>query len=572
MPPIRGRGQQKTLTKTYRNVFTSSLYIASVKAAGSNQPLTANPSSTQESVLLFPNLSDTSIEGEHPPLSTETYLAFDLGAESGRTVAGSFDGERLSLREVHRFANEPVLAGGTLHWDVLRLYLEIKRGLAKACSEARHSGTEVASLGIDAWAVDFGLLGRDGALLGLPRHYRDHGNDGILEKAFEIVPKERIYRRTGIQFLQFNTLYQLLALKQHGSPLLDSAETLLFLPDLFHYWLTGAKTTEYSMASSSQFCDPHPRTWASDLLSAFGLSPSLPPPILEAGEEVGRLTSAAAEELSLPRLKVIAPAEHDTGSAIVAVPAENPHFAYISSGTWSLVGIETPVPLITEETLAHNFTNEGGVLGTNRLLKNVMGLWLVQECRRAWTSAGSPYDYAELTRLAEDAAGFVSLVEPDSSRFFAPVSMPDALGEFCRETGQPVPETPGAFVRCSLESLALKYRWTIEKLEFLRNEAIQTVHIVGGGSQNRLLCQFTANALERPVVAGPVEATAAGNLLLQMKGKDRLRSLSEARDVVRRSFSLETYWPEPQSASAWQRGYERFLELRERPLSENSKT
>ena len=489
-------------------------------------------------------------------MATEVYLAFDLGAESGRTVTGQFDGERLSLEETHRFANEPVKTGETLHWDALRLFHEIKKGLSQSVAQASQSGTEIAGMSVDAWAVDFGLIGRNGSLLGNPRHYRDHGNDGVMEDAFGIVPRKTIYERTGIQFLQFNTLYQLLALKRQNSPLLDHAETLLFLPDLFHYWLTGAKTTEYSMASSSQFSDPRTRGWATDLLSAFGLPTHLVPSILEAGEEIGTLTASVAQELGSRRLPVIACAEHDTGSAIVAVPATSPNFAYISSGTWSLMGIETHSPIIDARTLAHNFTNEGGVLGTNRLLKNVMGLWLVQECRRHWAKEGRHYDYNELTRLAEASPPFAALIEPDDARFFAPVSMPDAIADYCRETGQRVPGDVGAFVRCGLESLALKYRWVLERLEELREGRISTVHIVGGGSQNRLLCQFAADALARPVIAGPVEATAAGNLLMQLKGNNRIHSLEDAREVVRHSFDLLTYLPRPEMAQRWQEAYE----------------
>ncbi|MCS6775979.1 MAG: rhamnulokinase family protein [Chloroherpetonaceae bacterium] len=486
------------------------------------------------------------------------FLAFDLGAESGRGVIGFFDGTRLRLEEVHRFPNGPVRAGDTLYWDVLRLFSEIRQGLGQAVAR---SGRDLAGVGIDTWGVDFGLLGRDDRLLGNPRHYRDHGNDGILEEAFAVVPREQIFERTGIQFLQFNTLFQLLALRRMGSPLLDVAQTLLFMPDLLNFWLTGVKVSEFSIASTSQMLDPRQRRWATDLLEAFGLPTHILTEILAPGSAIGPLRSDIAAECGCHGLTVFAPAEHDTGSAVVAVPATDADSAYISSGTWSLMGIELPEPRISEATRNANFTNEGGACGTIRLLKNIMGLWLVQSCRRVWARQGQEYDYSELTEQAAAAPSFGPVLEPDDVSFLAPDDMTAAIDAFCRRTGQTPPQGIGATVRCCLESLALKYRWVLEQLEAFRGQQITTIHIVGGGTQNRLLCQLTADATGRPVVAGPVEATAIGNILMQAMGRGHIRSLDEARQVVRNSCPLQTYEPAAHR-DAWDAAYARYLELR----------
>ncbi|HZO90084.1 MAG TPA: rhamnulokinase family protein [Chthonomonadaceae bacterium] len=487
------------------------------------------------------------------------FLAFDLGAESGRGVVGFFDGERLRLEDVHRFPNGGVRVLDTLHWDVLCLFAELKRGLGMAV--AAH-GRDFAGIGLDTWGVDFGLLGRDDRLLGNPRHYRDHGNDGMLEAAFAIVPREQIFARTGIQFMQLNTLYQLLALKTQNSPLLDMAQTLLMMPDLFNFWLTGEKSTEFSIATTTQFYDPQGRVWATDLLGRLGLPTHLLTEIVPTATPIGALRDDIAAEAGCGPIPVIAPAEHDTGSAVVAVPASTPDYAYISSGTWSLMGIETPEPRISEQTLAANFTNEGGACGTIRLLKNIMGLWLVQECRRSWARQGQEYSYADLAARAAASPPFVSLIEPDDRAFLAPSDMVAEIRAFCARTGQPEPADVGATIRCCLESLALKYRWVLERLEEFRSAHIETIHIVGGGTQNQLLCQLTADATRRTVIAGPVEATAIGNVLMQAMGRGQIGSLEQAREVVRRSFELITYTPAG-DASAWDAAYARFLALRE---------
>jgi rhamnulokinase len=486
------------------------------------------------------------------------FLAFDLGAESGRGVIGLFDGEKLRLEDAHRFANSPVRLLDTLYWDALRLFADLKRGLGIAV--AAH-GKDFAGVGIDTWGVDFGLLGRNDTLLGNPRHYRDHGNDDMMDVAFQMVPRHQIFARTGIQFMQFNTLIQLLALKTWKSPHLEGAETLLMMPDLFNFWFTGQKTTEFSIASTTQMLDPTTRTWALDLLDRFDLPTNLLTDIVPTGTTIGTLRADIADEAGCGPIPIVAPAEHDTGSAIVAVPAADPDYAYISSGTWSLMGIETREPRISDQTRSANFTNEGGACGTIRLLKNIMGLWLVQECRRNWTRQGKEYSYADLAEMASAAPPFVSLIEPDDVAFLSPTDMTEEIRRFCARTDQPAPDDVGATVRCCLESLALKYRWTMERLEEFRGKRIDTIHIVGGGTQNRLLCQLAADATQRTVIAGPVEATAIGNVLMQAMGRGHIASLEQAREVVRRSFDLVNYTPKGNSAD-WEQAYARFLALR----------
>lgn len=485
------------------------------------------------------------------------FLAFDLGAESGRAVTGFFDGAKLRLQDVHRFPTGGIRIVDTLHWDALRLYAEMKRGLAMAV-EAH--GADFTGIGIDTWAVDFGLLGKDDVLLGNPRHYRDHANDAMREAAFEIVPRETIYARTGIQFLQFNTLYQLLSLQKAGSPLLEKAQTLLMMPDLFHFWLTGVKTTEWTNATSTQLVDPETRTWADDLIAAFQFPRHIFTEIVPAATSLGPLRPEIATEAGCGSVQVIAPGTHDTASAIVAVPASTADYAYISSGTWSLVGIETPSPIISAATAEADFTNEGGVCGTIRLLKNVMGLWLVQECRRSFARLNADYSYATLAKLAEQSPSFGPLIDPDAPAFLAPDDMVESINAFCARTGQNPPDSVGCYIRCCLESLALKYRWVIEHLEAVRGRRIDTIHVVGGGTQNRLLCQLTADATRRTVIAGPVEATAIGNVLMQALGTGHIGSLAEARAVVRASFELETYTPTLE-ADRWHAAYARFLKL-----------
>jgi rhamnulokinase len=486
-------------------------------------------------------------------MATKNILAFDLGAESGRAVLGRFDGGRLSLEVAHRFPNGAVRTLDALHWDVLRLYGEMLAGLRRC--QAEKGGVD--SLGVDTWGVDFALLGRGGTLLGNPRHYRDPHTEVVMELAFARVPREEVFRQTGIQFMRFNTLFQLLALQRDRSPLLDVAETLLFIPDLFHWLFTGIKVNEVTDASTSQMYDPTARGWAYGLVEAFGLPRQVLGTLVQPGTVLGPLRASVAAETGVSPVPVVAPASHDTAAAVAAVPAQGEAWAYISSGTWSLMGAELPAPLISEQVRAYNFTNEAGFGGTTRFLKNIAGLWLVQECRRSWERAGKSYDYDELTRLAGAAPPFVSLVDPDDASFHLPADMPAALGEFCRRTGQPVPSEPDAVVRCALESLALRYRWVLARLEELLGRRLDVVHVVGGGSRNGLLCQLTADACDRPVLAGPVEATAIGNVLVQAIGLGVLGSLAQGREVVRQSFEVRTY--EPQAPARWEEPYRRFL-------------
>jgi rhamnulokinase len=500
-------------------------------------------------------------------MSTKKILAFDLGAESGRGLVASFDGERLGLEVVYRFPNGAVPTLDTLHWDVLGLWREMLTGLRKA--EAEHG--RLASMGVDTWGVDFAFLGKDGNLLGNPRHYRDPHTETIMDAAFAKVPRAEIFRRTGIQFMRFNSLYQLLAMMRDRSPLLDMAETMLFIPDLFHYWMTGIKANEYTNASTSQMIDPAARTWARDLVRAFSIPERILGTLIQPGTVLGPLRPSVAAHAGVASIPVIAPATHDTAAAVAAVPASGDSWAYISSGTWSLMGVETKTPKTDEATLQVNFTNEGGVgsgpptpsgrgvggEGSIRLLKNIMGLWLVQECRRAWERAGVTYDYAALMKMAEGATPFASIVNPDDASFMLPTSMPAAIGEYCKKTRQPAPTEPGDVVRCALESLALRYRWVLERLEALVGKRLDMIHIVGGGCQNTLLCQLTADACNRQVIAGPVEATAIGNVLVQAIGLGLLGSLSDGRAVVRRSFEVHTY--DPREPARWEEPYRRFL-------------
>lgn len=488
-------------------------------------------------------------------MSTQKILAIDLGAESGRGLIGAFDGERITLEVVHRFPNGGVPTLDTLHWDVLGLWREMLTSLRKA--EAEHG--PLASVGVDTWGVDFAFLGRDGALLGNPRHYRDPHTETIMDAAFAKVSRAEIFRQTGIQFMRFNTLFQILALMRDRSPLLDLAETMLFIPDLFHYWMTGIKVNEYTDASTSQMIDPGTRTWARDLIRKFAIPERILGTLVQPGTVLGPLRPSVAASAGVTSIPVIAPATHDTAAAVAAVPAEGDSWAYISSGTWSLMGVETRTPQTDERTLRVNFTNEGGVGGTIRLLKNIMGLWLVQECRRAWERAGVTYDYSALMKMAESATPFVSIVNPDDQAFMLPTSMPTAIAEFCRRTGQPAPEEPGQVIRCALESLALRYRWVLERLEELVGKKLKTIHIVGGGCQNTLLCQLAADACDRQVVAGPVEATAVGNVLVQAIGLGSLGSLADGRAVVRRSFEVRSY--EPRQHDRWAEPYQRFLQM-----------
>lgn len=483
-------------------------------------------------------------------------LAFDYGASSGRAMLGQFDGNRLSLSEMHRFANEPVMVGDSLYWDILRLFHEMKQGILKTAASGHK---EIASIGIDTWGVDFGLLDSSGGLLGNPYHYRDSRTEGMIEEACRIVRRQEIYATTGIAFQVFNSLYQLFSMKFRKSPLLEKASTMLFTPDLLRYFLTGEKSSEFTIASTSQMLDARTRSWAGELLDKLGIPRNILTQIIDAGTVAGKLTSGVAGELGVGRVPVVAVAEHDTGSAVVSVPAVEGKYAYLSSGTWSLLGVESAVPVINDSAFKLNYTNEGGYNKTTRLLKNIMGLWIYQECKRTWDKSGETVSFDELEEGAVNAEAFAAFIDPDDSSFFSPGRMPSKIQDYCRKTGQKVPETKPQIVRCIMESLAMTYRKAVEGLEKVVGYSLPVLHIVGGGCKNTLLSQFTANAIARPVIAGPVEATATGNLMAQLLALGEVKSLKEGRLIVRNSFPSVEYTPE--NKAGWDAAYERFLNI-----------
>lgn len=493
------------------------------------------------------------------------YLAIDLGASSGRHVAGLFDGERLDLQEMYRFENGPVAVGRHMHWDLLGQWSHILAGLRAARIQAKEQQLgHIGSVGVDTWGVDFGLLGRDDTLLGNPYHYRDPRTQGMMQRAFETVSREEIFAETGLQFMEINSLYQLLAMQLSRSPLLEVAESLLMMPDLFHWLLTGEKANEMTDVSTSQMYNPQTGTWSTKLIEKFGFPPHLFGQIVQPGTKLGPLQSTVAKETGLRDVQVVLPGTHDTASAVLAVPAASvpgmqPDWCYISSGTWSLMGVELSQPIINETCSRLNFTNEGGVGGTTRLLKNIAGLWLVQECRRIWKQDGRDYSWDYLSRIASESAPLVSVINPDDPRLIAPEHMPHMIAQLCEESGQTRPATNGAVIRCALESLALKYRQVLGNLEELVGRRIETIHIVGGGTQNELLCQMAADACHRTVIAGPIEATAIGNVMMQAVAAGDVGSIAEARQIVRASFNVEEY--QPQNPGPWDEAYAKFQSM-----------
>lgn len=487
------------------------------------------------------------------------YLAVDLGAESGRVIAGRFNGKSIELDEVHRFPNGPMPMAGTRRWDVLRLWSDIVEGLRKAAQKYKD---RILSVGVDTWGVDYVLLSKSGQLVGLPYNYRDPRTDRMLEMAFSRVPKREIFAQTGLQFMQINTLYQVLSTQLNDPEMLQYAHRFLMMPDFFHWLLCGSQVVEFTNATTSQFLNATERNWAFDMLRKLDIPTHLFPEIVTPGTKLGTLREEVANLTGLKRIDVVTPATHDTGSAVVAVPTEHTgsaNWAYISSGTWSLIGVEVQQAILTDEALAQNVTNEGGVDGTYRLLKNVMGLWLVQECRRMFELQGNPFDYTQLTHLATQTPAFRSLVNPNDPEFLSPLDMLHELAARCEKTNQPVPETEGQYIRCALESLALKYREVLTGIEKLTGERVEVIHIVGGGCQNTLLNQFTANACGRPVIAGPIEATALGNVLIQARAMGDISTLADIRQVVRNSSTLQVF--EPQQTAAWEAAYKRFEKL-----------
>jgi rhamnulokinase len=490
-------------------------------------------------------------------MTSSTFAAIDLGAESGRVILGTLEKDKLQIQEFHRFSNGGVRLGKNLHWDVLGLWREIKTGLSKV---AEQSGGNLLGIGLDTWGVDFGLLDARNNLIGNPYHYRDARTNGMPEAVFERVPMDKVYAQTGIQFMQLNSLYQLFAMAQADDPGLSIAQTFLNMPDLFNFFLTGVKANEFTIASTTQCYNPVEQQWAFELLNTLGIPTDIFGEIVSPGTILGKLRNPLSEELGLFNVDVIASAGHDTASAVAAVPASTSDYVYLSSGTWSLMGVELDDPMINAESLNANMTNEGGVGGNIRFLKNIVGLWLLQECRRQWSNCGLDFGYEQLIAMAAQAPAFSALVNPNDERFLAPKDMVAEIQTFCQETGQSVPKEKGAIVRCVLESLALEYSSVAELIDHLTGKTHPIIHIIGGGSQNRLLNQLTANATGKTVISGPVEATAIGNILVQAIATGEIDSLADGREIVRNSFDVETHKPEDEDA--WDSAKQRYRKIK----------
>ncbi len=484
-------------------------------------------------------------------------LAFDFGASSGRAMIGTYNGDTISLEEIHRFSNDPVIVNGVMYWDVLRLFFEIKQGIIKA----KHAGG-FDSIGIDTWGVDFGLLDKEGRLLENPIHYRDKRTDGMMEDSFKQIDRERFYELTGTQFNFFNTVFQLRSLVKQRPELLERTDKLLLTPDLFIYFLTGEKHTEYSMATTTQLLDAKNRTWSAEVLESLGIPGRILTDIVPSGTVVGTLSDEICEELGVPAVPVVAVAAHDTQSALIAVPAEEKDFIFLSCGTWSLFGTELDDPIINEKSVKYNISNEGGCDGKASFLENIIGLWLIQESRRQWIREGEEYGFGELETMAKTAPSLVSFVDPNAPEFVPAGNMPGRIREFCGRTGQKVPESIAEVVRCIAESLALTYRKALEEIRDCTGKEYSTIYMVGGGTNSHLLCQFTANATGCRVVAGPGEATVLGNLVLQLAAAEdvpEIDGLWSARKLIARSEKFDTY--EPQDTEAWQEAYQKFLKI-----------
>jgi rhamnulokinase/L-fuculokinase len=481
-------------------------------------------------------------------------IAFDFGASGGRAMLGTLNGTTIEIKEIHRFSNDPVILKDTMFWDFLRLFHEIKQGLIKAKKES-----DFDSIGIDTWGVDFGLLDGNGQLLENPVHYRDSRTKGKLEESFLRLPKEEFYQITGNQFMEINTAFQLFALAEQKPELLQRAETMLLMPDLFNYFLTGVKASEISIASTTQLLEMKKGTWSNRVLTALGIPERIFTPIVASGTKIGALSDRICEELDLHKCDVIAVAGHDTQSAMVAVPTQEEHFIYISCGTWSLLGTELSAPLIDERSNYYNITNEIGFDGKTSLLKNITGLWLIQESRRQWMREGTEYSFGELEKLAKEAKPLQCFIDPDASEFGPAGNMPKRIKEYCNRTGQVVPQTIGEIVRCIDESLALKYRFAVEEICDCTGIQYNSIHMVGGGIQSQLLCKFTANACGRRVVAGPVEATVLGNIAVQLIALGEIKDIKEARAIIANSPDIISHEPEDQVE--WAEAYNRYKEV-----------
>ena len=485
---------------------------------------------------------------------TKRVLAFDFGASSGRAIIGCFDGDKITLEEVHRFSNDPVSVGGTVYWDVLRLFYEIKQGIVKA----RIAGG-FDSIGIDTWGVDFGLIDSEGKLMENPVHYRDTRTAGLVEESFKTMPKEKLYGITGIQFMELNTLFQLISLKKYRPWMLERADKMLFMPDLFAYMLTGKMCAEYSIATTSQLIDLETKSWSEEILDAFGIKKSLFAPLVKPGTVLGELSKEICEECGVDPVPVISVCGHDTQSAITSVPWEDGNFAFLSSGTWSLFGTELDKPIVNETSMNINITNEGGFDDSTGFLKNIIGLWLIQESRRQWKREGEEYSYADLEKLALAAEPFKCFIDPDAPEFVPHGNIPERVREFCRRTGQYVPQTVGEVMRCIYESLAMKYRLTFEKLRECTKRDYPVIHVIGGGTKDGLLCQMTANSCDRTVKAGPIEATVMGNVAVQLMSDGSVENIGQARKIIADSSELKIF--EPKDTGDWAKAYEDFLKI-----------
>ena len=485
---------------------------------------------------------------------TKRVLAFDFGASSGRAIIGCFDGDKITLEEVHRFSNDPVSVGGTVYWDVLRLFYEIKQGIVKAKIAGGFD-----SIGIDTWGVDFGLIDSEGKLMENPVHYRDTRTAGLVEESFKTMPKEKLYGVTGIQFMELNTLFQLISLKKYRPWMLERADKMLFMPDLFAYMLTGKMCAEYSIATTSQLIDLETKSWSEEILDAFGIKKSLFAPLVKPGTVLGELSKEICEECGVDPVPVISVCGHDTQSAITSVPCEDGNFAFLSSGTWSLFGTELDKPIVNETSMNINITNEGGFDDSTGFLKNIIGLWLIQESRRQWKREGEEYSYADLEKLALAAEPFKCFIDPDAPEFVPHGNIPERVREFCRRTGQYVPQTVGEVMRCIYESLAMKYRLTFEKLRECTKRDYPVIHVIGGGTKDGLLCQMTANSCDRTVKAGPIEATVMGNVAVQLMSDGSVENIGQARKIIADSSELKIF--EPKDTGDWAKAYEDFLKI-----------
>jgi rhamnulokinase len=487
------------------------------------------------------------------------FLAFDLGAESGRAVLGTLENGKLQISEVYRFPNGHINVRGRYHWNAFSLFAELKKALSVCANEF---GTQPESLAIDTWGVDFGLLSKDGSLLSMPYSYRDPHTNGMVEDfSANVMPLDKLYELTGIQTMQINSLFQLYALKKSNSAVLSAASDLLFMPDLLNYFFTGEKKTEYSIASTSQLLNPFTKQWNKEIFDVVGIPVTIMQEVVLQGHHIGMVDESICSQAGLKPFPVISVASHDTGSAIAALPAEDENWAYLSSGTWSLMGLELKQPVINPTSAAQNFTNEGGVDGTCRFLKNMNGMWLLQQCKKAW-DAEKKYSYDELVQMASTAQPFKILIDTEAPEFLNPNDMPSAIRAYSSKTGQPQPVSHAEYVRCVFDSLAMKYRLVMKQLKMFSPIPIHKLYVIGGGSKNKLLCQLTANAIGLPVITGPSEATAIGNILVQAKALGYVKSLAEIRQIVRNSFESIEF--QPQEASIWDEQESRMTEIVEK--------